>query len=88
MSTDAIKEALRELENSRNKLDKADIESRERLEQIVDYLDSRIKKSKSASEHEHGMQTIKDAIVHFEVKHPTISSILNEVEILLVSLGI
>ncbi len=89
MKHDKLKEKLSRLEKSMEGIDKTDEESRNKLLQIIDRIRLELNDQSDPKVPQHTLdQEVKSAVIHFEVKHPAITEILNEITTILVSLGI
>jgi len=86
MTEQKINEALGELRKEGERLD--DPESKERLTSLVENIEQNVDYSGISEEHEDLVEDLKDAITHFEVEHPRITGILNEITMALSNSGI
>jgi len=88
MKHDKLKEKLSRLEKSMKDIDKTDVESKNRLSKIIKQIQLKLKDQSDVTVHYDTLSQLENAIVHFEVKHPAVTEILNEITTILVSLGI
>ncbi len=86
MSEDRINEALGALREEGERLDNPAV--KERLTNLVDNIEQNVDYSGLSGEHQDLVEDVKEAIVHFEVEHPSITGILNEVIMTLSNMGI
>jgi predicted nucleic acid-binding Zn-ribbon protein len=63
-----------------------DAESKQRLEQLVENLENKLEHPDDDDHHLD--EGIKDSITHFEVTHPRITAILNDIMMTLSNMGI
>ncbi|MEE9395709.1 MAG: DUF4404 family protein [Methylococcales bacterium] len=86
-----MREKLNEtLENLRSEIENLrtnDNESKAKLEKIVDDLEQKIKNPDDV-DHNRLISDVKDTVTHFEVSHPTITAILNDIMMALSNMGI
>ena len=61
--------------------------ARERLQGLVDEIESSIESSNEAEDHGL-MQNLRDAVSHFETEHPRATAILNDIMVTLSNMGI
>jgi hypothetical protein len=86
MSEQKINEAIGALREEGDRLDNP--ESKQRLTNLVDNIEQYVDYSGVSEEHQDLVEDVKEAIVHFEVEHPSITGILNEVMMTLSNMGI
>jgi len=86
MSEQKINDALGALREQGGRLDNP--EARERLSNLVENIEQNVDYSGVSEEHQDLVEDVKEAIVHFEVEHPSITGILNEVMMTLSNVGI
>ncbi len=86
MSEDKINEALGALREEGERLDNLAV--KERLTNLVDNIEQNVDYSGLSGEHQELVEDVKEAIAHFEVEHPSITGILNEVIMTLSNMGI
>ena len=86
-----MREKLNEtLENLRSEIENLrtnDNESKAKLEKIVDDLEQKIKNPDDV-DHNRLISDVKDTVTHFEVSHPTVTAILNDIMMALSNMGI
>jgi len=81
-----LNEALGELRREGEQIENP--ESKEILSSLVENIEQNIDYSGSGEEHQDLVEEVKDAITHFEVEHPSITGILNEILMTLSNIGI
>ncbi|BBA34076.1 uncharacterized protein sS8_2124 [Methylocaldum marinum] len=87
MTEKEVSEALFNLRKEIEQLSSADSETRVRLETLLADLERQLEASED--EHQlHLIEDLKEAISQFEVEHPRITGILNELMVALSNLGI
>lgn len=88
MSEQKLHEALLELKARIGELDLKDGEARQKLQTLVDNIQSRIDQPGSAEESHTLLENLRDAVEHFEVEHPTLTAVLNDLMMTLSNMGI
>jgi hypothetical protein len=88
MTDREIVPALTDLRAEIEQLDKADAATRERLEELVNRLEQQLTAAELGQHQLHLVEDIKDAITEFEVEHPRMTGILNDIMVTLSNLGI
>ena len=88
MSEQKLHEALRELKARIEELDLNDAEARSRLQILVDDIQSRIDQPGDAERHHTLLEDVRGAVEHFEVEHPTLTAVLNDLMMTLSNMGI
>ncbi len=86
MTEQKINDALDELRKQGEDIDNP--ESKERLTSLVDNIEQNVDYSGVSEEHQDLIEDVKDALTHFEVEHPHITGILNEIIMTLSNSGI
>lgn len=86
MSEQKINEALGALREEGDRLDNLD--AKERLSNLVGNIEQKVDYTGVSEEHQYLVEDVKEAITHFEIEHPSISGILNEVIMTLSNMGI
>ncbi len=86
MSEQKINEALGELRKEGEQLD--DQASRERLSNLLESIEQNIDLTGESEEHQDVIEDIQDAITYFELEHPHITGILQEIMMALNNMGI
>lgn len=86
MTEQKINTALEELRKESGQL--GDEESKEILDALADSIEQNVDYSGVSDEHQDLVEDVKDAITHFEVEHPQITGILNDIMMSLSNCGI
>jgi uncharacterized protein YpuA (DUF1002 family) len=86
MTEEKLNTALGELRKEGEQLDNP--ESKERLSSLVDNIEQNLDYSSLGDEQHDIVEDVKDAITHFEVEHPRITGILNDIIMALSNSGI
>jgi uncharacterized protein YoxC len=87
MAEKEVSEALFNLRSEIESLDGANPELRQRLEGILDDLENRLEATEDEN-HLHLVEDMKEAVTQFEVEHPRLTGILNDLMVSLSNLGI
>jgi uncharacterized protein YicC (UPF0701 family) len=86
--TQTIHQTLAALKQQIGQLEVADHAARERLESLVTALERRLEDPESEVHHHSLVQETADAITQFEIAHPRITGILNDLMVALGNMGI
>ncbi len=86
MTEQKINDALDELRKQGEEIDNP--ESKERLTSLVENIEQNVDYTGVSEEHQDLIEDVKDAITHFEVEHPHITGVLNEIMMTLSNSGI
>lgn len=87
MSEREILETLEQLRAQIAAMD-ADGASKARLQSLVQGLEQKLRTPADEDHHLHLVEEVKDAISYFEVEHPRLTGILNDLMLALSSMGI
>jgi Skp family chaperone for outer membrane proteins len=87
MAEKEVSEALFNLRNEIERLQGNSPELKTKLESLLDDLENRLESSEDANSL-HLVEDFKAALSQFEVEHPTITGVLNDLMIALGNLGI
>ncbi|MCA9407827.1 MAG: DUF4404 family protein [Candidatus Omnitrophica bacterium] len=79
MKREKVKQVSKRLKEQLKELDAKDTASQEKLSSVLNRVD--------AQEHHGLVDQIEEAAIFFEVKHPSIAAVLNELKLILISLG-
>lgn len=88
MTEQKINDALAELRKEIERLEIGNRAAKERLTSLVESIEERVEASGGGEEHHDLVEEMKDAITHFEVEHPRITGIINDIMMTLSSAGI
>ena len=86
MSEQKINDALDALREEGDRLD--NLEAKELLTNLVENIEQNVDYAGLSGEHQDLVEDVKDVITHFEVEHPSITGILNEILMALGNIGI
>jgi ABC-type hemin transport system substrate-binding protein len=86
MTEQKINDALDELRKQGEEIDNP--ESKERLASLVDNIEQNVDYAGASEEHQDLIEDVKDAVTHFELEHPRITGVLNEIMMTLSNSGI
>jgi len=87
MTHDKLREDLDKLRAEIDNIAADDYKSKEKLNQLITELESRLESSDE--EDNHGItQNVKEAISQFESEHPRATAILNDIMVTLSNMGI
>lgn len=87
MAEKEVSEALFNLRNEIERLEAANPELKTRLEGLMDDLEDRLEASEDENRL-HLVDDMKEAVAQFEVEHPSLTGILNELMVALGNMGI
>lgn len=90
MTEQQINNALEELRREIERLDLSDTETKERLTGLVESIEQRMAAAPGVVEEDQPdlLNEMNDAVTQFEVEHPRITGILNDIMMALSSSGI
>ncbi len=88
MSNDDLATLIEELKREIDRLDRGDREARERLGSLVADIERRIDSADDSVQHEDLMEGMREAIERFEVEHPRATGVINNIMVMLGSMGI
>jgi predicted transcriptional regulator len=88
MTNNELIRALDRLKKAIGRLDKADEESRKRLSRLINDINRKLDRPEDSEHDNRLLEQLKDAVVHFKVKHPVITETINEIKIALYSIGL
>jgi len=88
MTEKEITQALTELRTQIDQLATSDPATRERLEGLLADLERKVSSLEGGEHHLHLIEDIKETISEFEVEHPRLTGILNDIMVALSNLGI
>jgi predicted transcriptional regulator len=88
MTEQKLNDALGELRKEIERLEIDNRATKERLATLVENIEQRIESSGGGEEHHDLVEEMKDAITHFEVEHPRITGIINDIMMTLSNAGI
>lgn len=87
MANSKLQIDLERLRDAINQVAKDDIETRERLDRIINDLEAKLETG-DEEENEGLIQDIREAIENFEAEHPRATAILNDIMVTLSNMGI
>ena len=87
MTLDRLENDLEKLRAEVKRLTKEDHESREKLDRLINELERKIDKQREDND-QRLIDSIKDALAHFESEHPRATAILNDIMVTLSNMGI
>lgn len=88
MKTEQLNEALGKLRAQIEMLDSRDEVSKQKLQSLILELERKLENPEDQQTHKDLAGRLDEALLHFEVSHPTLTAILNDVIIKLESMGI
>lgn len=86
MTEQKINEALDELRRQGEEIDNP--ESKDLLASLVESIGQNVDYEGASDDHHDLIEDVKDAITHFEVEHPHVTAVLNEIMMSLSNCGI
>lgn len=81
---DVVESLRAEIEN----LDTTDSASKQKLEKLISEIENKLASPDDESHHKTLTESLKDNVTHFEVSHPAITGILNDLMVKLSNMGI
>jgi hypothetical protein len=88
MTEKNVSQALVELRSQIDQLAASDTVAREKLEGLIRDIEDNIHLLESGEHHVHLIGDLREAISEFEVEHPRLTGILNDIMVALGNLGI
>lgn len=88
MTEKNVSQALAELRSQIDQLAASDSAAREKLESLISDLEDNIHMLEGGEHHAHLIGDLREAISEFEVEHPRLTGILNDIMVALSNLGI
>lgn len=88
MSNEDLPQLIESLKAEIARLDPGDHEARARREALVADIERRIDASDDSMAHEDLMESLREAVERFEVEHPRTTGIINNIMVMLGSMGI
>lgn len=88
MATDKLRLSLDELREQLKLLDRGDSQARARIEGLIADLETEIADTDSSERFQAVSQKLPDLVTQFEVEHPRITSILDQIMTTLSNMGI
>ncbi len=86
--TEKLYKTLERLRLEIDKLDIDDVESKARLEKLVADLEQKLESPDNLPNDQDLTDSLADSLTHFEVSHPTVTGILNDLMMTLSNMGI
>ncbi|SMF94781.1 protein of unknown function [Methylomagnum ishizawai] len=87
MAEKEVSEALFHLRGEIERLDEDNIELKSKLEDLLDDLEDKLEAAED-DQQLHLVEDMKEAVSQFEVEHPTLTGILNNLMVALGNMGI
>lgn len=88
MSQQKLTDTLQKLKDQIAGLALDDAEAKEKLQSLVDSLEEKLRSPQDAAHHHSLVEEVRDSVQHFEVEHPRLTAILNDLMMTLSNLGI
>jgi hypothetical protein len=88
MPEEDLKIALNKLTEELQKIDSSDTESKELLKQLLISIELKLNEPQNQENNNQLLSKLKSETIHFEVKHPLISSTLEDIVAILTKLGL
>ncbi|MCI0442431.1 DUF4404 family protein [bacterium] len=83
-----LEDTLASLRDEIAKLPAHDYESKERLQQLIESLEKKLEYPENSEHHQSLTDGLSDSLTYFEVSHPRITGILNDIMMALSNMGI
>ena len=81
-------EAVETLRAEIDELDENDLESREKLDRLLQDLEDRLKQPQDSGDNKDLTDQLKESMLHFETSPPSLTGILNDIMVKLSSIGV
>ncbi|HID49437.1 MAG TPA: DUF4404 family protein [Chromatiales bacterium] len=88
MKTKEISQTLEQLRRQIAALDTGDVVTRQRLESLILELEKKLASPEDAQVHKDLATRLDEAVLQFEVSHPRLAAIVNDLIIKLESMGV
>jgi chorismate mutase len=88
MEKNKLHNDLEKLRNEINNIAADDIESREKLNQLICKLESQLENPEPEERDQSILKSVRETIEHFETDHPRATAILNDIMVTLSNMGI
>ncbi len=88
MSRAQLEQSLESLRRELDRIDPADADIRARLAALVDDIEARLETLEEDDEHDSLLERVRHQVEAFEVEHPRVTNILNDIMVTLSNLGI
>ena len=88
MSNKKILELVDKLNEALKGLDAADEKSKAKLSRLIHGISRKLDETKQSKQEDPLSDEIKDAVIHFEIKHPVIAETLEQIKLALYSIGL
>jgi|GEM_PF-6175291 len=88
MSISELHDLLTELKDKASGLAMEEIERRQHLAEIIESLEEQILADKGIEAHDSVHEMLEEKLLHFEVEHPAIASVLGSIMNTLKSMGV
>lgn len=85
---DNLEKTLQALRIEIANLAEGEQESKKRLEKLVEDIETKIKSPEDMDHHSDLVLDVKDSVAYFEVSHPTVTGVLNDIMMALSNMGI
>lgn len=88
MSQQKLNDAIDELKAQIAALELGDTQAKEKLQSLVEGLEEKIRSPEDTTHHHSLVEEVRDSVEHFEVEHPRLTAILNDLMMTLSNMGI
>ncbi|BBL72440.1 DUF4404 family protein [Methylogaea oryzae] len=88
MSQQKLNDVIHELKNQIASLEVSDAQAKQKLQSLVEGLEEKLRSPADAGHHHGLVEEVRDSVEHFEVEHPRITAILNDLMMTLSNMGI
>lgn len=88
MTQQKLNDVIQELKSQIASLEVSDAQAKQKLQSLVDGLEEKLRSPKDETHHHSLVEEVRDSVGHFEVEHPRITAILNDLMMTLSNMGI
>lgn len=88
MSAQKLNEIIQELRVQIAALEIQDVQAKQKLQSLVEGLEEKVRSPEDSVHHHNLVVEVRDSVQHFEVEHPRLTAILNDLMMTLSNLGI
>ncbi|MCU0848464.1 MAG: DUF4404 family protein [Spirochaetes bacterium] len=88
MSMNKLKKHLEELKSEANKLKAGDNETREKMTVLISEIEHLLENPDDSAHRSLVINNLQDHVENFEIKHPDLTGVLNQIMVMLGNMGI
>jgi hypothetical protein len=83
-----LKKLKQDLDAQIRRMGNLDDNSRKKLDRLVDYVEKKLQQPKDATHHDRLIEHLENSIRYFEITHPDLTTVMNDMLMMLGNLGI